>query len=167
LLTFIERNQQSLAAGSPHAMAYLIWRNVSLKAAVVTADERETGIRAYLNFGHTLGHAIEAADYQLFHGEAVAIGMRAEARLGVMSGSCDDGDVSRIDAALVRVGLTGRNAADPERVLSLLGSDKKRAAGKQRWVLPVTGGGVTIRDDVPPERVREALLAVSQERATV
>jgi shikimate kinase/3-dehydroquinate synthase len=167
LLAFIERNQRSLGAGSVHATTYLVRRNVALKASVVAADERESGIRAYLNYGHTLGHAIEAADYQLLHGEAVAIGMRGESKIGVLMDTCGEEDVQRIDAALNRARLPGLCGADPETVLPLLGSDKKRAAGKQRWVLPLAGGGVTIRDDVPADVVRHALLAVSEERATV
>ena len=82
LLTFLERNAVNLLALAEPAISYAIWRNVSLKAAVVQEDEREAGIRAYLNFGHTLGHAIEAADYHLLHGEAIAVGMGAAAALG-------------------------------------------------------------------------------------
>lgn len=161
LPAFIARNHRALASASPAALSYLVWRNVALKAAVVAADERETGIRAFLNFGHTLGHAIEAAGYQLLHGEAIAAGMRGEARIGAAIGACTDAEVRRIDTMVEQAGLTRPNEADPARVLSLLGSDKKRAAGKLRWVLPVTGGGVTIRDDVSVDIVEQALHAVS------
>jgi 3-dehydroquinate synthase len=167
LLTFIERNQRALGDGSAAATSYLIRRNVALKAAVVAADELETGIRAYLNFGHTLGHAIEAADYQLLHGEAVALGMRGEAKIGVRMGTCTEEDTRHITAAHDRAGLPRQSGTDPKSVLPLLGSDKKRAAGKQRWVLPIVSGGVTIRDDVPADVVLQALLAVSEKPATV
>ncbi len=165
LLTFITRNQRSLAADSPYALAYLVWRNIALKAAVVTADEREAGIRAYLNFGHTLGHAIEAAGYQMLHGEAIAAGIRAETSLGVLVGCCTEADAERINELVSRAGLPGISHADPDTVIPLLSSDKKRAAGKLRWVLPISGGGVTIRDDVPAEATRQALLSVTKQRA--
>ena len=162
LPAFIARNRRALAADSPAAISYLVWRNIALKAAVVAADERESGIRAFLNFGHTLGHAIEAADYQLLHGEAIAAGMRGEARIAAAIGACTDAEVHRVDRMTQQVGLTQMSEADPTRVLSLLGSDKKRAAGKLRWVLPASGGGVTIRDDVPVDIVQQALRAVSR-----
>jgi 3-dehydroquinate synthase len=161
LLSFLERNADHLLALEEPATSYLIRRNVALKAAVVEADEREQGIRAYLNFGHTLGHAIEAAGYTLLHGEAIAIGMRAAARLGIAMGTFDEAGLQRLDALLDRYGLPATTDADPDRVLSLIGSDKKRAAGRQRWVLPLSAGGVTIRDDVPEAMVREALLGVT------
>ena len=162
LATFLERNAGRLLALDEPATSYLIGRNVALKGAVVEADEREAGVRAYLNFGHTLGHAIEAAGYRLLHGEAVAVGMRAAARIGGAVGTCGAEEVGAIDALLDRFGLPTRAGVDPDVVVSLLGSDKKRAAGRQRWVLPVRGGGVTIRDDVPEAVVRAALAAVSQ-----
>ena len=96
LPTVLERNAARLLALEEPALSYVVWRNIALKAAVVAADERETGIRAFLNFGHTLGHAIEAADYQLLHGEAVALGMRAAAELGVRCGTCEAADAERI-----------------------------------------------------------------------
>lgn len=165
LETFLARNERRLRALEEPATSYLIRRNVALKAAVVAADEREAGIRALLNLGHTLGHAIEAAGYRLLHGEAVAVGMRAAARLGVLVGSCFTSDVERIDAALDRFGLPRRASVDPKRAIELLGSDKKRSAGRQRWVLPLAGGGVELRDNVPASSVREALAAVLEPAA--
>lgn len=155
------RNARQVLALEEPATSYLIRRNVALKAAVVRADEREAGVRAFLNFGHTLGHGIEAAGYAHRHGEAVALGMRAAARIGEAIGTCDAATVDRVDGLLDRYGLPRRSTADPERVLSLLGSDKKRVGGRQRWIVPVAKGGVVARDDVPAAVVREALAAVS------
>ncbi len=163
LLGFLERNSKSLLAGREPATTYLIRRNVALKAAVVEADERETGIRAYLNFGHTLGHAIEASGYAYMHGEAVAVGMRAAMRIGERQGSVDATTVARIDALLDCFGLPATVEVDRADVLRRIGSDKKRTAGVQRWVLPVRAGGVAIRTDVPPDIVESALRAVSDE----
>jgi shikimate kinase/3-dehydroquinate synthase len=157
LVRFLERNAHNLRNLGEPVTTYMVARNVGLKAAVVENDERETGIRAFLNLGHTLGHAIEAAGYKYLHGEAVAVGMRAAMRIGLTMGSTSEAAVGNADALLDRFGLPKRAEVDPDRVMSLIGSDKKRSSGKQRWVLPIFDGGVTIRDDVPLEVARQAL----------
>lgn len=162
LATFLARNARALSPAVDPAISYLIWRNVDLKARVVAADEREAGIRAFLNFGHTLGHAIEAAGYTLLHGEAVALGMRAAMRIGSQLGLCEDADVARVDALLDQFGLPRHAPLDGKLVMAGLTSDKKRAAGRQRWVMPLAGGGVQLRDDVAPEMVEAGLRAVVQ-----
>jgi 3-dehydroquinate synthase len=167
LLTFLERNAANLLLLSEPAISYAIWRNVSLKAAVVQEDEREAGIRAYLNFGHTLGHAIEAADYHLLHGEAIAVGMCAAAALGVETGTCGADVGERVRALLHVAGLPEETSVDEERVLTLLLSDKKRVAGKQRYILPLDRGGVVMRDDVAEDAVLAALRSVNRATAAV
>jgi len=157
LWAYLDRNAAALLNRREPALSYLIARNVALKAAVVEADEREADLRQILNFGHTLGHGIEAAGYRYLHGEAIALGMRAAARIGLTIGTCDQGLVNRLDATLDRFGLPSRSAADPDEVLRLMRGDKKRTAGVQRWVLPVKNGGVEIRTDVPDSVVRVAL----------
>jgi shikimate kinase / 3-dehydroquinate synthase len=166
LLTFLERNRDRLRGLDDPAITYLIHRNVALKAAVVEADERETGIRAYLNFGHTIGHAIEAADYRLLHGEAVALGMRAVLDLARELGSVQPGMSDRVDALLDWYGLPRETESDLDTVLAKMGSDKKRMSGKQRWVFPQPTGGVAIRDDIPPDRVTEAIRFVTSATTT-
>jgi shikimate kinase/3-dehydroquinate synthase len=162
LLTFLERNAAHLLALAEPAISYAIWRNVSLKAAVVQEDEREAGIRAYLNFGHTLGHAIEAADYHLLHGEAIAVGMCAAAALGARVGTCGQDLGERVRTLLRVAELPEETSVDDARVLTLLLSDKKRVAGRQRYILPLDGGGVVIRDDVPEDAVLTALRTVNR-----
>ncbi len=157
----LTRNAARLARFDEPATSYVVWRNIALKAAVVTADEREAGIRAFLNFGHTLGHAIEAADYQLLHGEAIALGMKAASELGVLCGTCGRDEAENIGRLIDQFDLPTSAALHESRVLARLGSDKKRIAGRQRFVLPLDGGGVTMRDDVPDEAVRKALAAVN------
>ncbi len=157
LWTFLDRNAAALTARRQPALGALIARNIALKAAVVAADEREASLRQILNFGHTLGHGIEAAGYRYLHGEAVALGMRAAARIGLAIGTCDMATVARLDATLDRFGLPARAEADPDQVLSLMTGDKKRTAGIQRWILPLTAGGVEVRSDVPDHVVRAAL----------
>ena len=157
LSTFLERNAAGLLRRQDPTLSYLIQRNVTLKARVVEADERESGIRAFLNFGHTVGHAIEAAGYQSLHGEAVAVGMRGAMRIGERMG-CSDGEaVARLDQLIEGYGLPRVATAPVARVTALLGSDKKKQAGKQRWVLPRKEGGVELRADVPEAVVASVL----------
>jgi shikimate kinase/3-dehydroquinate synthase len=162
----LSRNAARLSELQEPVTSYVVRRNIALKAAVVAADERETGIRAMLNFGHTLGHAIEAADYQHLHGEAVALGMRAASELGVICSTCARQEADRIGLLIDRFELPSSAPLDEARVMNRLGSDKKRVAGRQRYVLPIDGGGVTIRDDVPADAVREALATVNATKWT-
>jgi len=128
------------AAASP-AMRTLIERSVAIKAAVVNADPREKGERKILNFGHTLGHAIEAeSEYTLRHGEAVGIGMVLEARLGEYLGITAPGTADRIEAALTTVGLPTRTALSPDALLRRTYTDKKRAAGAVAYAIPAEIG---------------------------
>ena len=164
LLPFLERNVTSLKALKQPVTTYAIWRNVALKAAVVEADEKETGIRAYLNFGHTLGHAIEASDYRLIHGEAVAVGMRGAIQLAANLGLVGNDFVERINALLYRFELPVSAEIDESLVMSKMTSDKKRVAGTQRWVLPVAGGGIRIHSEIPEIEVQRALAQVTVTR---
>jgi shikimate kinase/3-dehydroquinate synthase len=157
LLRFLERNADALNRLEEPAITYAIRRNVALKAAVVQADERETGIRAYLNFGHTLGHAIEASGYRYLHGEAIAVGLSAAMRIGESIGASTPEQTARMDRLLTAFGLPKTAEADAPTVLAKMKSDKKRARGVQRWVMPKASGGVEIRADVPPEAVVAAL----------
>jgi 3-dehydroquinate synthetase len=167
LATFLQRNVERLKRLEEPAISYLIWRNVALKAAVVAADEREAGIRAFLNFGHTLGHAIEAADYQHLHGEAIAIGMCAEGELGRLYGTCSAEEKDRIERLVALFDLPNSTSVEAGRVHALMQTDKKRVAGRQRFVLPLDGGGVVIRDDVPEANVEQALACVNRQVAAI
>jgi 3-dehydroquinate synthase len=120
-------------------LAALIERSVRIKARVVSADEKERGLRKVLNFGHTIGHGVEAASgYSLLHGEAIAIGMVAEARLGERVGLADSGTSRTIEEAVSAAGLPSRPPADidPDRVLALMRSDKKQRRGVLEYSLP-------------------------------
>src|SRR6266699_1892445 len=102
---FLEREHTAIAAKHPHALTWVVQRSVEIKAAVVAADEREAGRRALLNFGHTVGHAIEAsAKFAVPHGEAVAIGMTYEARLAEALGIAERGTADRVRALIERYG---------------------------------------------------------------
>jgi 3-dehydroquinate synthetase len=114
-------------------------------------------VRAYLNFGHTVGHAIEASDYRHMHGEAIAIGMHAASRISELEGRVSEQRADAIVALLQSYGLPTSGPFDPNRVLDLIGSDKKRVGGLTSWVLLEPRGGVSISRDVPARHVAEAI----------
>jgi len=144
-------------------LADLIRRAVSVKIDVVNIDERETGERMLLNYGHTLGHAIEAAaGYgELLHGEAVAIGMRLEAQIACRLGMIDATVVARQGALLTSYGLpaTVPPGITVDDLIERTLRDKKVRAGRVRWALPAAIGAAAVRDDVPETLVREVLAA--------
>ncbi len=136
--------------------AHVIGRCAELKLEVVTEDPKESGRRAILNYGHTIGHSIEAASgYDgLLHGEAVAVGMRGAARIAVEMGLLAPEVEARQSAALDRFGLPkSAPGLEPERVLAAMRLDKKVLAGGQRWVLLRGIGHPEVRSDVPGDLV--------------
>jgi len=151
----------SAVAGDPAAMAdpRLIGWSTAIKAAVVSEDERESDRRTLLNYGHTLGHAIEAVtgytDY--LHGEAVAIGMRAAGMMSVELGRLSAAEFDRQQELIRRCGLPEKApGVSVEAVLDATLMDKKVSGGRVRWVLLDRIGSAVISSDVPPELVREA-----------
>jgi len=140
--------------------AELVIRSCSCKARIVEADERdEKDIRVILNFGHTIGHAIEAASgFKISHGEAVAIGMVYEAKLSVMLGLLDVDVLDRLVGILSRLGLpTSASQIDAGRILSFLSYDKKVRHGKIRIVLLKSIGSPIVYEDIPVDTVRKVL----------
>src|SRR5206468_3270466 len=136
---FLEREQTAIAAKDPHALTWVVQRSVEIKAAVVAADEREAGRRALLNFGHTVGHAIEAsARFAVPHGEAVAIGMTYEARLAEALGIAERGTADRVRALIERYGLPLERpeTAALDDLIAAMQLDKKARAGTVRFALP-------------------------------
>jgi 3-dehydroquinate synthase len=135
-----------------------------VKARIVQEDERETGPRMTLNYGHTLGHAVEQAlAYRgVRHGEAVGWGMAAAARLATALGMSTAAFTQRQDRLLHDLGLLRPlPALDGERVYSVLFHDKKALAGRLRWILPLAEPGtVVVRDDVPLDLVRRCVAAL-------
>ena len=157
---WLEENMDRLLARDPEALAYAIRRSCENKAAVVAADEKEGGIRAYLNLGHTFGHAIEAGmGYGVWlHGEAVAGGTVLAADLSRRLGHLSDADVERIRALLRRARLP--DAAPDlgvEAYLKAMEIDKKVEGGKIRFVLLRRIGEAFISSDVPTEQLAATL----------
>ncbi|MBM4384094.1 MAG: 3-dehydroquinate synthase [Deltaproteobacteria bacterium] len=137
LFASIERDLERLLALDPEVLLPFLARNVAIKAGVVSRDEREAGERMLLNFGHTLGHAIEAlAGYRgVLHGEAVAMGMAFAARRSEELGLAEAGTASRLVALLTRAGLAAEAPAHPRKAyLSAISSDKKRRGERIRFV---------------------------------
>ncbi len=167
LLTDLEDRADDLLHLEPAFTVDVVRRNVAIKASVVAEDERDTGRRAILNYGHTIGHAIEAAaGYGISHGEGDAIGMMAAAEIGKRLGITPPALIERQRALLERFGLptsassldaTRISKLDPEAILAAMALDKKVSAGTVRWVLLEDVGRAVIRSDVPPELVREVV----------
>ena len=132
------RESGALIAGDAAATARAVARSVRIKARVVSEDEREAGLRQVLNFGHTYGHALEAAcSYRVGHGTAIAAGMVLEARLGERAGVTETGTARRLEGALRAFGLGGvpHLPEGPGSVMLRLARDKKARAGAVRFVL--------------------------------
>lgn len=128
----------ALLSGGIEAIRDMVVRSVEIKAGVVSRDEREGGLREILNFGHTVGHALEAAsDFGLSHGEAVAVGMVAEARLGEVMGGTRPGTAGELSAILEAVELPTEipSGLSTERILDFVRADKKVREGRARFVL--------------------------------
>jgi 3-dehydroquinate synthase len=156
---WLERNMARLVSREPEPLAFAIVRCCASKAEIVALDERETGPRVLLNFGHTFGHAIEAATgYGAWlHGEAVAAGMRLAARLSQRLGLIAADEVRRINAVLSAAGLhADAPALGLEHYLELMSHDKKVEGGRIRFVLLKRIGEAFVSGEVP----REALAAV-------
>lgn len=159
-LAWIEENAARLVARDPAALALAIERSCRIKAAIVARDERESGARALLNFGHTFGHAIESATgYGTWlHGEAVAMGMALAARFSVRLGRIGQADADRLVKLLERLELPVR----PPRIsrdawLEYMGRDKKNVGGRITLVLLDRLGSAAVVKDAPGAALEEFL----------
>jgi 3-dehydroquinate synthase len=154
------------SATSPELLERVVARSVAIKADVVRRDEREGGVRKSLNFGHTLGHAIELRSrYRMLHGEAVAVGMVLESRIAERLGVAEPGTCDRVRAGVLRAGLPDARPEDQtaQEILSATRSDKKAREGVVEYALPLRvgamagaerGWGVPVPDDVVLEALR-------------
>jgi 3-dehydroquinate synthase len=158
---WLEQNMDRLLARDPQALAFAIERSCADKAKVVAADEREAGVRALLNLGHTFGHAIETgAGYGAWlHGEAVAAGMCMAADLSRRLGWLKDDETARIDRLIRQAKLPTRapGSLSVTQMRDLMSVDKKVEAGQLRLVLPKGLGHSVITAEVPPAALLETL----------
>ena len=158
---WLEANVEALNRRDPAALAHAVKRSCEVKASVVAADERESGLRAILNFGHTFGHAIEAGlGYgEWLHGEAVGCGMVMAADLSVRLGYLDDAVRNRLVAVIAAARLpTHAPALGDTRYIELMKVDKKAEAGAIKFVL-LKQLGDTLVTDVPEDALRATLAA--------
>ena len=163
LFTYLERNRERILAQEHGPLGHIISRSCEIKADVVCKDEREGGLRAILNFGHTVGHAVEMLEhYTMRHGEAVAIGMVYAARLAHRMGYCDARVPEKVEALLSDYGLpTGLSALkqrpQTSRIMDALQLDKKAEGGKVRFVLPKRIGEVVITREWDVQALQELI----------
>jgi 3-dehydroquinate synthase len=155
-----EDHAEAIEARDSATLAALIERNVDIKIDIVERDPFErSGERMLLNFGHTIGHAIETCcDYSLRHGECVALGMLAACRLSRRTGPLSSAEVERVETLLMRLGLPTRwsSAVPFDRIMEVIQRDKKSRGGQVRWVLLEAIGRTRITADVDETLVREA-----------
>jgi 3-dehydroquinate synthase len=160
----LEHQAKTIGPGDAGLLAPIVARSIELKADIVERDERESGDRMLLNYGHTVGHALEAgAGYgTLLHGEAVAVGMQAAAHIALRLNMLPAEAAERQARLLAAMQLPLRWPMPVDEVVGRLALDKKRAGSRQRWVLADRIGAGRVRDDVPPEVAREAIEAVTR-----
>ncbi|MGH9582905.1 MAG: 3-dehydroquinate synthase, partial [Bryobacteraceae bacterium] len=166
LFDVLDRQAEQVLARGPGVVDDLIAAAVRIKAEVVSTDERESDLRRILNFGHTVGHAIEAeTEYVRFlHGEAVAWGMLAATRIAELLGRISGEDAERIRRVVCRYGpLPPAKDLDADRLMARFASDKKTLQGKAHFVLPTRIGEVEIVSDIDPAPIRRAIAESLQE----
>ena len=152
---------EQLAGSGPGSLVDMIADAVRIKAEIVERDPFENGDRAWLNLGHTFGHALELlSDFRLRHGEAVALGAIAAAEMSLMLGHCDDTMPVRIRRVIERLGLPTAHAFDAAGAYAAMATDKKRRGRSLRFVIPMRVGRVTIIEDVPEATVLAALTTI-------
>ncbi len=157
--SYLEDNLDKIKAFDDGALVETVARSAEIKAGVVEKDELDLGPRNILNYGHTVGHAIEAVSgLKIWHGEAVAIGMLAEARISNMMGRLNDAELKRLKTIIVAAGLpTGLPALEKAKLIQAMKHDKKNQAGKIKFVLPEKIGQVFITDEVDPSIIEKGL----------
>ncbi len=158
---WLEENIDAIKANDPQVLSRMIERCCELKAQIVSEDEKEGGVRALLNLGHTFGHAIEAEQGygKWLHGEAVATGMVLAAKLAVELNIIQTSDLRRIEALIGAFDLPLVAPADMgfEEFMRHMKRDKKNLAGKLRFIVPTKIGHSEIRDDITEEQLKNIL----------
>lgn len=159
LLRFLIDRRDDVLALDPEALLRVIGDSIQIKADLVTQDERESGVRMKLNFGHTLGHAIEAATHytQLLHGEAVAWGSLAALHLGLARKSISAKDFAEMSEAIYSYGPLPGFKVPAEQLVRLTATDKKTRSGKRAFILPTGPGSVEVVYDVTDAELLSAV----------
>jgi 3-dehydroquinate synthase len=152
LFRYMEEHVEEILARQPKALERVIAASIRMKADVVRRDERESGLRMILNFGHTIGHALEQATrYKaMLHGEAVAWGMVAALALARRRGTITGSQMERMEKLIYRYGPLPKLKVTASRIVAAAGRDKKNVGGVRRFVLPVGIGDSGVVEDVSP-----------------
>jgi 3-dehydroquinate synthase len=160
MFAYLEGNLDSVIKRDRVALKYVLARNCQIKAAVVAADPQEQDWRAVLNFGHTIGHAVERAalDWRLAHGQAVAVGMIGESRVAVERGLAEPEVVERLGRLCRQAGLLDDiGVINPEQAWAAMAADKKIRLGRLRLPVVPRIGQVTLTEEVQLADLRRAL----------
>jgi 3-dehydroquinate synthase len=164
LFDFISSNLSNIMSCDEAALSELVARNVAIKAAIVQQDPYEKSVRALLNLGHTFGHAIETLHHYkgVSHGEAVALGMIAAARLAHARGTFPTDDLRKLHTLIKQANLPTSIRVDPDHALAAMATDKKVQGGRIRLILPTRIGQAEIVTDAAPQEIRAALLQLAE-----
>jgi len=162
---FLEKNLDRIKSLDEKALEEVVFQSVKIKAEIVEKDERDLGLRSILNYGHTVGHAIESAsDFKVGHGEAVALGMLAAGRISNKIGILDINELVRLKSVIERAGLsTEMPNLEVEKVVQAMKHDKKVLRDKIRFVLLKSIGSVFITDEVSPSLIEQVLVDFNEE----
>ncbi len=155
---YLKTNMDNVKELSDETMLDVIYKNCLIKASVVSEDEKEMGVRAVLNFGHTFGHAVESySNFKLSHGECVALGMIAACKVSLMRGLILESYLDEIIKILTDYGFCVKTElADIEQVIDLMQKDKKKSFKKLKFILPSGKGSVILCDDLTDEEIIDA-----------
>ena len=162
LFNFLDVNMGKARELHPPVIENIVLETARIKAGIVEKDERETGLRAILNYGHTVGHAVEAvSNFRVKHGQAVAIGMMAAAKISKRKGYLQDNEVIKLDEVITQAGLPTKmpdfTRDEKEKLLEVIKHDKKVLHDRVRFVLLKSIGNAIISDEVEPGLIGEEL----------
>ena len=162
---YLEMNLDRIKSLDDRELEETVFRSAKIKAEIAAKDERDLGLRNILNYGHTIGHAIEsAADFSIGHGEAVAIGMLAAARISNRLGILEQNELIRLKNLIRRAGLVMETPSlELGKIIQAMRHDKKILGGRIRFILPKAIGEVFITDEVSPSLVEEVLVSWHEE----
>ncbi len=157
---YLERNLDRIKSFDDRQLEEVVAKSAEIKTKIVEKDERDLGLRNVLNYGHTVGHAIESAsDFEVEHGEAVALGMLAAGRISNKLGILDKSELIRLKGIIEKAGLpTKIPNLKVEKIIQAVKHDKKISKGKIRFILPKSIGNVFIADEVPLSLVEQVLV---------
>lgn len=163
--SYLEQNADKILQRDLKTLTHVVKRSCEIKAQVVSADEKESGLRRILNFGHTMAHAIEEeTHYKKYrHGEAVAIGMLAAAQISLELGKTSAANVERLERLIKKFGMMTTCAGlDADKLYNVTLRDKKTVGGKVNWVLMNDFGEVDISSDVPAQIVKDVFARLTK-----